>query len=69
MTYLVTGAVTGDKSESTMHRIKRTYATKGLMVRRTCRLFKSANCLNIYVSGMPWVLELAFDRVPVYRIR
>lgn len=33
MTYLVTGAVTGDKSESTLHRIKRTYASKGLRVR------------------------------------
>lgn len=30
MTYLVTGAVTGDKSESTVHRIRRTYADKGI---------------------------------------
>ena len=34
MTYLVTGAVTGDKSEGTLHRIQRTYAAKGLRVRR-----------------------------------
>lgn len=27
------GAVTGDKSESTVHRIRRTYADKGIKVR------------------------------------
>ena len=31
-TYLVTGAVTGNKDESTMHRIKRTYAARGIKV-------------------------------------
>ena len=31
-TFLVTGAVTGDKSEGTLQRIRRTYANKGIRV-------------------------------------
>lgn len=31
-TYLVTGAVTGNKDESTVQRIRRTYAAKGIKV-------------------------------------
>lgn len=31
-TYLVTGAVTGNKDESTMHRIRRTYDARGIKV-------------------------------------
>ena len=38
-TFLVTGAVTGDKSEGTMQRIRRTHAAKGIRVQGTVSLF------------------------------
>lgn len=51
MTYLVTGAVTGDKSESTLHRIKRTYASKGLRVRH-CPVFLTSVVPHGLIAGM-----------------
>ena len=41
------GAVTGDKSESTVHRMRRTYADKGIKVRGCTALPQGA--VNVHV--------------------
>ena len=42
------GAVTGDKSESTVHRIRRTYADKGIKVRGCTALYQGAAKVHVF---------------------
>jgi hypothetical protein len=55
-TYLVTGAVTGDKSLSTIDRIKRTYSTHGVRVSGSfpepCLSVCLSACLSVPVPCM-----------------
>lgn len=51
-TYLVTGAVTGNKDESTVHRIRRTYAAKGIkvVVLHAIYEYMTCTCMKLHMN-------------------
>ena len=55
-TYLVTGAVTGNKDESSMQRIRRTYAAKGIKVLKLHTIRKHITCTQISSSAKAYSL-------------
>lgn len=58
-TYLVTGAVTGNKDESTMQRIRRTYAAKGIKV-----LMPHASCEQMTCTCKNFHMDQAILSMP-----